>query len=200
MFDMRRIMDLNPDGDADTNDEQQAGLTSNVKNDRRIGRHDNVFYSFGYRYVMPQVGAWVHANPGGSGDACGDGEPNFSYLSVDRSTTPDILIAGEYCNREQGLGRVAKWPLDGDTGRLRYQRVGDDDIVHTSEVYRLPETNLQASVGYFTACHSDCAVRASATVPLRCASTSPSLPGFASIVTSRPVGRRVVGVALPVGL
>ncbi|MBT3097147.1 hypothetical protein [Streptomyces sp. CBG30] len=55
VFDLRKIMDLNPDNDADRNDPTPDGLESDVKDKKRIGRQNNVWYSFGYRYVMPQV-------------------------------------------------------------------------------------------------------------------------------------------------
>jgi hypothetical protein len=84
VFDMRSIFDLakSPNGDA--------------KDKKRIGRQNGVYYGFGYRYVMPQVDAWVNAaGPDNDGKfACkGTGAPKFSYMSIDRSEVPDRYLS-----------------------------------------------------------------------------------------------------------
>jgi hypothetical protein len=103
--------------------------------------------SFGYRYVMPQVGAWVNAagpDNHDEGNSCsGTGAPKFSYVSLDRSETPDRLITGEYCNSSRDIGRVARWPLDGASGRLAADASGR---VHASEAYRLSANQIQGAV------------------------------------------------------
>ncbi|MEU6575598.1 hypothetical protein [Streptomyces sp. NPDC046805] len=138
VFDMRDIMDLNPDQDATVDDPTQDGLTSNVQDTRQVGRQNNVWYSYGYRYVMPQVATWKFAQPqynknkyqdGTSITWCEDiGAPKDSYLSLDRSTTPDELVMGEYCRPGQdkdhsnqskpSTGRIAGIPLNGTTGEI----------------------------------------------------------------------------------
>lgn len=152
VFDMRYIFDLDPDGNPDTNDPTQDGLTTDVDDPFQIGRQSNVFYSYGYRYVMPQIAAWVNnAGPDHPGDVtyCNtDGAPKFSYVALDRASVPDQLITGEYCNptdAHASNGRVALWPLNGATGELLYQRVGDDDIVHATDAFRLPVSNVQGA-------------------------------------------------------
>lgn len=72
------------------------------------------YHAAGYKYVVPQVGRYVHAS------ACA---PIFSFVGLDRSSTPPSLISGEYCNGTTacatGLsGRVFRWPLDAATHRL----------------------------------------------------------------------------------
>ena len=67
-----------------------------------------------YKYVVPQIGAYA------STSEC---KPLFSYVSLDRSTTPPSLVSGEYCGGTACAstplaGRVYRWPLDGITGRL----------------------------------------------------------------------------------
>jgi hypothetical protein len=67
-----------------------------------------------YKYVVPQIGAY------GSTSEC---KPLFSYVSLDKSTTPPSLVSGEYCGgtacaSNPLAGRVFRWPLDGITGRL----------------------------------------------------------------------------------
>ncbi|MGW3085877.1 hypothetical protein [Streptomyces sp. NPDC001108] len=118
VFDLRKIMDLNPDNNADVDDKTPDGLTSNVVDKRRIGRQNNVWYGYGYRYVMPQVATlkFSTAKNGGttSGNQCyATGRPKASYISLDRTGT-DHLILGEYCNTNNGgtsPGRVGTYPM-----------------------------------------------------------------------------------------
>lgn len=151
VFDMRHIVDLDPDGDPDTDDPTQDGLTSNVTDKLQIGRQHNVFYAYGYRYVMPQVATWVNNVPPdnpGSSDCPKNGAPKFSYVSLDRASVPDQLITGEYCDptsANPSNGRVALWPLNGGTGELLWQRVGDDDVVRATDAFRLPVSNVQGA-------------------------------------------------------
>jgi hypothetical protein len=68
-----------------------------------------------YKYVIPQIGGYTQAS------ACA---PLFSYVALDRTTTPPSLLSGEYCGGDacaaQPLaGRAYRWPLDPATGRLR---------------------------------------------------------------------------------
>ncbi|MGW6876105.1 hypothetical protein ACWGHA_27665 [Streptomyces xanthophaeus] len=123
IFDMEKIMDLDPDGDSKAGDEMGADTdgvetTSDVEDKTKVGRHNNVWYSFGYRYVMPQVAAWkfkaTQSNPSGSFKCVSTGAPKASYLSLDRSKNPDRLIMGEYCRPESGFpspGRIASFPV-----------------------------------------------------------------------------------------
>lgn len=175
VFDMRSIFDLakSPNGDA--------------KDQKRIGRQDGVYYGFGYRYVMPQVGAWVNAaGPDNDGTfACkGSGAPKFSYVSIDRSAVPDRLVTGEYCSSKDP-GRVARWPLDGATGQLMPDP--RDGHVHATDVYRLPDHNVQGAVSngatwYLSRSHGGSAGQ------LLLATPDASPQGSLHLTDSRPAG------------
>ncbi|MFB6633765.1 hypothetical protein ACFCWY_28115 [Streptomyces sp. NPDC056362] len=129
VFDLRTIMDLDPDGDPTTHDAMGSDTdgvrtTANTEDKTKVGRHDNVWYSFGYRYVMPQVAAWKfkakQGNPAGSYACVDTGAPKASYISLDRSTTPDRLLMGEYCRPQGDLkstGRIASYPVADLEGR-----------------------------------------------------------------------------------
>ncbi|MEU6988698.1 hypothetical protein ABZ946_35740 [Streptomyces sp. NPDC046324] len=118
VFDLRRIMDLNPDNDADVNDPTPDGLVSDVLDKKRVGRQSNVWYSFGYRYVMPQVATLRFTARKATGDSSGNqcyatARPKASYVSLDRTGT-DHLVLGEYCNTNNGgtsSGRVGAYPM-----------------------------------------------------------------------------------------
>lgn len=125
VFDMRYIMDLNPDGDPETDDPTPDGLKSNVRDKRQVGRQNNVWYSYGYRYVMPQVATWTFAATQYNSHTvttCQDrGAPKASYLSLDRSASPDQLVMGEYCRASASLpstGRLSAFPLNDETGEI----------------------------------------------------------------------------------
>jgi hypothetical protein len=123
VFDMRQIFDLGKSAAGDTSDKT------------RIGRHGSRYHGFGYRYVMPQVGAWVNAaGPDNDGDfTCeANGAPKFSSIGFDSGA----LITSEYCRSDGAYGRVARWSLQPDeNGHLR-----------ANEALRLPVHNVQGAV------------------------------------------------------
>ncbi|MEV0086691.1 hypothetical protein [Saccharopolyspora sp. NPDC050642] len=137
VFDMRSIFDLKSATNGDTADQNQ------------VGRQNNVYYGFGYRYVMPQVAGW--SNPEGVVDHPADykclagGRQRYSYVSLDRSTNPDTLLTGEYCG-DQGdpnlNGRVARWNLDGATG---LPSPDGDGIWRAKSALRLPKPRVQGA-------------------------------------------------------
>ena len=135
VFDTRFIFDLERSPDGDTSDKARVGWASGA------------YRGFGYRYVMPQVDAWVNA---AGPDAepvfrcSGTGAPKFSYMAVDRSEEPDRMITGEFCSAAGDVGRVTRWPLNASTG----QPVVDatDRLVHASEAYRLAANQIQGAV------------------------------------------------------
>lgn len=91
-----------------------------------------------YKYVIPQVGGWTESS------ACA---PLFSYVALDRSTTPPSLLSGEYCGgtacaSKPLAGRAYRWPLDAATGRLR------PGTSWPSEAMLLGQTQVQGAASY----------------------------------------------------
>ncbi|MFC8589726.1 hypothetical protein ACFUGD_34990 [Streptomyces sp. NPDC057217] len=126
VFDMRSVLDLNPDQNASVDDTTLNGLKSNVTDESRIGRQSNVYYGHTYRYVMPQVASYkfVAAQGNSSAGTCvATGAPKASYVSIDRSVpAAPALIMGEYCNSDTDhpeKGRVGALPIDDTTGLLQ---------------------------------------------------------------------------------
>ncbi|MFI7537703.1 hypothetical protein [Streptosporangium sp. NPDC049376] len=113
VFDTRQIFEVNGDGTT------------------TIGRRGGVYTAFGYRYVMPQTGAWSRT-----------GEARFSFATVDRSTTPGTLVSGEYVETRQEAGRVARWAFDQD-GSLRADDAG---VARAVDAYLLPEPKIQGAL------------------------------------------------------
>ncbi|MFA1546610.1 hypothetical protein [Actinomadura chokoriensis] len=141
VFDMRYIFDLKEAGD-------KADLTDTTK----IGRQDGKFYSHGYRYVMPEVAAYTNSVPRSTTQTyqCLNGSsPNTSFVSLDR-TGNDHLITGEFCRLDRGdtNGRVATWPLNGDTGQPALNATCTSLSVacwRADSAYTMPIDNVQGA-------------------------------------------------------
>jgi hypothetical protein len=150
VFDMRHILDLDPDQDPGTNDPTPDGLTSDVSDGYQIGRHSNVWYSYGYRYVMPQVATWTFSSTQYNTEdsyTCADvGAPKASYLSVDRSGAEDQIVVGEYCTPEGDLpsvGRIGAWPAAELAGAS-----GTTVAADPASTYFLPTSQIQGTARY----------------------------------------------------
>jgi hypothetical protein len=85
----------------------------------------------GYKYVLPQVSRYVR--PSGS-------DLVFSFVSVDRASSPQSLLTGEYRKGKAG-GRLVRWPLDTPSDRL----AGGADL-HAGGAYVMPQTNVQGAL------------------------------------------------------
>lgn len=78
--------------------------------DDRLGYDATAGYAaHGYRYAIPQVGAY---------EETGVCNAVFSFVAVDRSTPVPTLVTGEYNSTSIG-GRLYRWPLDPATGHLQ---------------------------------------------------------------------------------
>jgi len=84
-----------------------------------------------YQYALPQIGSYTTASP------CA---PRFSFVSLDRTSTPPALVSGEYCDEllcETPLaGRVFRWPVSLATGRLGTGRFwpSEADLIGQTQV------------------------------------------------------------------
>jgi hypothetical protein len=112
----------------------------NTGDGAKVGRQaDGTFHAFDYAYVMVQVG-WLR-NAGASF--------RHSFVSLDRATTPDSLIVGEYSTDSDGNGvpdsnaRVLRYPLD-YTDRLPVQEA--DGRTYGSEAYDTHIPQMQGAL------------------------------------------------------
>ena len=71
------------------------------------------YYAGLYKFVLPQVGSYKHDS------TC---KPLFSSVALDRGSDPPTLVSSEYCSATACggplQGRIFRWPLDPDSGRL----------------------------------------------------------------------------------
>lgn len=144
VFDLTRILAVDPSQD-------------------RLGYDpaSGAYHAHGYRYVIPQVDTYAIEG------ACA---PRFSYVAVDRTTSPPSLLSGEYDATSIG-GRLYRWPLDAATGRLA---LTDRGRVVPDGAWFLGQTHVQG---------------AAARGPLTWLSSSAPAAGAGALVRT-PVGAR----------
>jgi hypothetical protein len=158
VFDMSYIFDL------------KAASNGNTSKKTKMGYSKGKYYAHGYRWVMPEVAAFtsVKARPTvKSKKRCTvrDGSPAFSYAAVDR-TGSDHLVMGEFCpakdkngspiTNPNNWGRVASWPMDGNSGKPRIANsawvegswVPSGGPWQADSAFRLPHGNIQGAVRY----------------------------------------------------
>jgi hypothetical protein len=74
----------------------------------QIGYVSGKYYAHSYKYILPQVDRYLQQS------SC---SPRFSFVSLDRSTSPPSLVAGEY-DSASIYGRVYRFGLDPATHRI----------------------------------------------------------------------------------
>ncbi|KAK3990494.1 hypothetical protein QBC44DRAFT_264767 [Cladorrhinum sp. PSN332] len=76
-----------------------------------VGKTGNGTYTAaGYKYVIPQI-RWFKWTP--------SFPFRFSFISLDRTTSPDSLVVGEYQPNTTVPIRFVRWPLDYTTRKLK---------------------------------------------------------------------------------
>ena len=94
-----RVFDMNRIQRVQTGDSNALGYKASA----------DAYLGYNYRYVIPQTGRYQHC-----GDSCC---ARFSWVSLDPTTSPPSLLAGEYVSGETS-GRAHRWSLDTSDGRL----------------------------------------------------------------------------------
>lgn len=101
----------------------------------KVGKTGDTYSAQNYRYVVPQI-MWYEWTP----------SFNFqhSYISLDRTSTPDSILVGEYQTADAGLPvRHVKYELDYETRRL----VTDGDgIAEATWAYCVNVDRMQGAV------------------------------------------------------
>lgn len=105
----------------------------NVDDADRVGIGSGRFDAHGYRYAVPELMRFRRAG-------C---SLRFSFLALDRSSSPPALVSGEYATPDID-GRIAIWDLDPETG-LPDVRSGE---VRASAAYVGGQSRMQGAVRY----------------------------------------------------
>ncbi|MGZ3423344.1 MAG: hypothetical protein ACXWUG_05230 [Polyangiales bacterium] len=82
-----------------------------------------------YSYVLPQTEAWNDGSP------C---NPVFSFVALDRTSTPPALVTGEY-SATAITGKLLRFPVDPKTGAL-------DPIAYAASAYVMGQRQVQGGV------------------------------------------------------
>jgi hypothetical protein len=107
-----------------------------TSDDAVIGRQpDGSYQAYGYKYVLPQVFKYTSSTAGGYAAL------RFSFVSLDRSSTPDSVVVGEYAYPGDGT-RIVRYPIDYTTRMLP---TGSDGYAHASEAYTVSVTSMQGA-------------------------------------------------------
>lgn len=93
------------------------------------------YHAHGYRYVIPQVSRYRLC----ASSCCA----RFSFVALDRSTSPHSLVAGEY-SAPSAAGRLHRWPLDEATGRM----LATGGRIQATEVVYPGVENMQGGLSY----------------------------------------------------
>ncbi|MFA1545548.1 hypothetical protein [Actinomadura chokoriensis] len=96
-----RIFDLNDLLKVTTGDQDAIGRQS-----------DGTFQAHDYAYVLPQSSAYNSVVHDQAAIA-------YSWISLDRTSTPDSIVIGEFRETEDSESRLFKWDLDYQTRRLK---------------------------------------------------------------------------------
>ncbi len=115
VFDLDRIMRV-----TNTDDTSLIGISA--------GRFD----AHGYGYIVPELMRYQLA-----ADSC---DLRFSFVGVDRSSSPPALITGEY-KSDEITGRIVVWDIDSNTGLLTAR----SDTVRPSAAYVSGQTKMQGA-------------------------------------------------------
>ncbi|WP_330347980.1 hypothetical protein [Streptomyces sp. NBC_00582] len=119
----------------DMNRVQRADVTGEA-----VGRTDGGWSAHGYRFVLPAVGSYEL----GGADA-----PRPTSISLDRSTAPDTLVAGEWTlDGGDRAARLWRYPFSTAAGHEGLLATGTDVRVRVSEAYETKLTGVRGVLSY----------------------------------------------------
>ncbi|WP_020573878.1 hypothetical protein [Actinopolymorpha alba] len=119
-----RVFDLRHIWRVTTGDSTKIGLQA-----------DGSYQAFGYKYVLPQAFRDTRSTAGGYPHL------RFSFAALDRTSTPDSVVVGEYGYPGTGT-RLVRFPLDYTT---RLLRASSDGLTPGTEAYDMSVTSMQGA-------------------------------------------------------
>ncbi|GLI02485.1 hypothetical protein [Phytohabitans aurantiacus] len=107
---------------------------TSTANGAAIGlQSDGTYQAFGYKYVLPQALTYTRSTAGGYAAL------RFSFASLDRTSTPDSVIVGEWDGGGAGT-RLVRFPIDASTRMLT---ASSDGLVRGSQAYDMSIASMQ---------------------------------------------------------
>ncbi|MET8287484.1 hypothetical protein ACGFWD_12765 [Streptomyces sp. NPDC048448] len=120
----------------------KAGVNSGA-----VGRVRGGYSAHGYQYVLPAVGSYSPA--GGSCGSAGGTVPCFGSLSLDRTSTPDSLVATEATKAGGGEHtRIWRYPYSAVAGREGLLRSDSLGRVDADEAYTTKAAGLSGVLSH----------------------------------------------------
>jgi hypothetical protein len=119
-----RVFDLRHIWQTSTNDGNAIGLQA-----------DGSYQAYGYKYVLPQALSYTQSTLNGYPSL------RFSFASLDRTSTPDSVVVGEYGNPGDGT-RLVRFPID-YTDRMLAESA--DGYVYGTQAYDVSVTSMQGA-------------------------------------------------------
>jgi hypothetical protein len=105
-------------------------------NESLVGRQSNgTYHAYNYKYVVPQAFRYTQSTEGGYANV------RFSFASLDRTSTPDSVVVGEYGNPGGGT-RLIRWGIDYTNRMLR---TGADGYARAVQAYDVSVTSMQGA-------------------------------------------------------
>jgi hypothetical protein len=117
-------------------------------NSTEVGKVGGGWSAHGYQYVMPAIGSYNLT--GGACTASNDNAvPCFGSISLDRTSTPDSLVANEWFS-SGGTEPARLWRYDFSTASDRTGLLGSNasDIVNADEAYETKAVGLQGVLSH----------------------------------------------------
>ncbi|KAA0941471.1 hypothetical protein [Streptomyces apricus] len=129
VFDMNRILRADVNSDA-------------------VGRVDGGWSARGYQYVLPAMGSY--SLTGGACDArTNDGRPCFASVSLDRTSTPDSLVANEwFSSGGTEPARVWRYHYSTASDRTGLLDTGPGGLADADEAYETEAVGLQGVLSH----------------------------------------------------
>ncbi|MER5480899.1 hypothetical protein ABT026_28570 [Streptomyces sp. NPDC002734] len=121
-----------------------GGETLHVFSLDRVHRAEGTRADDGSRFVLPAVASYRLRGAG-----CSEGDDNsacLGALSVDRSTSPDTLVAAE--RRDEGRSRLWRYTFSGYQGREGLLSVDGSGFARPVESYRTEATGIRGVVAH----------------------------------------------------
>ncbi|WP_033434825.1 hypothetical protein [Saccharothrix syringae] len=109
---------------------------TSTTNGSAIGRQsDGSYQAYGYKYVLPQAFAYNQSTTNGYANI------RFSFASLDRTSTPDSVVVGEYANPGAG-SRIFRFPID-YTDRMLTE--SSDGYAKATQAYDVSVQSMQGA-------------------------------------------------------
>ncbi|TKA13234.1 hypothetical protein [Actinacidiphila oryziradicis] len=116
-------------------------------NSSAVGKVDGGWSADGYQYVMPAIGSYSLAG-GGCSTASDNNLPCFASISLDRSSTPDSLVATEWFSSSGSGGPARVWRYNFSTSDAGWLSTDSSNDANATEAYETSAVGVQGVLSH----------------------------------------------------